>query len=65
MLAAAPPEHQILRVADLQALLNISRTTIWRLRQAGKFPQPIRLSANTVGWHAHDIYQWLAERPQA
>ena len=48
MLATARPERQILRVADLQALLNLSRTTIWRLRRAGEFPQPIRLSANAV-----------------
>ena len=65
MLATARPERQILRVADLQALLNLSRTTIWRLRQAGEFPQPIRLSANAVGWPAHDIYEWLAKRPKA
>lgn len=59
------PELRILRVADLVALLNISRTTIWRLRRAGLFPEPIRLSANAVGWLAHVIDEWIAERPQA
>ena len=63
MLATARPERQILRVADLQAQLGLSRTTIWRLRRAGEFPQPIRLSANAVGWPAHVIDEWLAERP--
>lgn len=65
MLATPRPELQILRVADLEVLLNLSRTTIWRLRRAGKFPQPIRLSANAVGWFAYVIYEWMAERPQA
>ena len=65
MLATPRPERQILRVADLQDQLNLSRTTIWRLRRAGEFPQPIRLSANAVGWHAHDIDEWLAKRPKA
>lgn len=65
MLATPRPERQILRVADLQAQLNLSRTTIWRLRRAGEFPQPIRLSANAVGWPAHVIDEWLAERPEA
>ena len=59
------PGRQILRVADLVALLNLSRTTIWRMRRAGEFPQPIRLSANAVGWPAHVIDEWLAQRPQA
>ena len=59
------PGRQILRVADLVALLNLSRTTIWRMRRAGEFPQPIRLSANAVGWPARVIDEWLAQRPQA
>lgn len=59
------PGRQILRVADLVALLNLSRTTIWRMRRAGLFPQPIRLSANAIGWPAHVIDEWIAQRPQA
>ena len=65
MLATARPDRQILRVADLEDMLNLSRTTIWRLRRAGEFPQPIRLSANAVGWTAEVIDKWLAERPKA
>ena len=65
MLAIPRRERQILRVADLEAQLNLSRTTIWRLRRAGVFPQPIRLSANAVGWPADVIDEWLSERPKA
>ena len=65
MPATARPERQIRRVADLQAQLGLSRTTIWRLRRAGKIPQPIRISPNAVGWPAHVITEWLAERPKA
>ena len=65
-MAATPrPERQILRVADLEAELGLSRTTIWRLRRAGEIPDPIRLSANAVGWRAHVIDQWLEDRPKA
>ena len=28
-------------------------------------PPPIRISANAVGWPAHVIAEWLAERPEA
>ena len=49
MLSTSRSERQILRVADLQAQLRLSRTTIWRLRRADEFPQPIRLSANALG----------------
>ena len=65
MLATARTDRQILRVADLEAQLSLSRTTVCRLRRAGEFPQPIRLSANTVSWPAHVIDEWLAARPEA
>ena len=65
MRATSRPERQILRVADLQTQLGLSRTTIWRLRRAGEFPPPIRLSANAVGWPAHLIDEWLTARPEA
>ena len=63
MLATPRLERQILRVADLIAQLNLSRTTIWRMRRAGEFPQPIRLSANTVGWPAHVIDEMARRAP--
>lgn len=65
MSATIRPERQILRVTDLMALLGLSRTTIWCLRRAGKLPQPIRLSANAIGWPADVIHQWLAKLPKA
>lgn len=65
MSATTRPERQILRVADLEAQLGLSRTTIWRMRRDGEIPQPIRISANTIGWPDHVIDQWLAERPKA
>lgn len=65
MTATARPERQILRVADLQAQLGLSRTTIWRLRRAGEIPQPVRISPNAVGWPVHVITEWLAQRPEA
>ena len=65
MAANDRPERRILRIADLVDQLGLSRTTIWRMRRAGDMPQPIQLSANTVGWHAHVIYRWLDNRPEA
>ena len=65
MSAITRPERRILRVADLMALLGLSRTTIWRMRQAGLIPPPIRLSANAIGWPDDVIAEWLAKLPKA
>jgi len=40
-------------------LIPISRSSIWRLVQAGQFPAPIKLSAKITVWRVEDIRRWL------
>jgi len=54
----------IFRKRDLCARLGVSATTLWRWVRAGKFPQPVRLGPNTVGWPEADVQRWLSERIQ-
>ena len=54
--------YRIMRIPEVVALLGISRTTLWRLRCRGEFPQPIRVSCGVVGWCADDVYDWIEER---
>jgi prophage regulatory protein len=55
---------EILRSGDVIRCTGLSRTTIWRLERAGKFPRRLRLSANSVGWSSDEIEAWLAGRPR-
>jgi predicted DNA-binding transcriptional regulator AlpA len=41
---------------------NVSRTTIWRLEQGGKFPRRRRISINRVGWVEAEVDDWIASR---
>ncbi len=41
---------------------TLSRSTIYRLRKEGKFPNPIRLTENRVAWLETDIDQWIEDR---
>ena len=45
-------------------LTALSRTTIWRLERAGKFPQRLRLSSNRVGWYQSEVEEWISTRPR-
>lgn len=45
-------------------LTGLSRTTIWRLERAGKFPERLRLSAHRVGWYQAEVAEWIASRPR-
>jgi prophage regulatory protein len=41
---------------------SLSSTTVWRLRRAGQFPEPIVLSPGRKGWRRGDITAWLDGR---
>jgi prophage regulatory protein len=53
---------KVLSQRDVCAATSLSFVTIWRLRRAGTFPQPIRLSAGRIGWRSDEVEAWLAER---
>jgi prophage regulatory protein len=56
---------QFLRVAEVCALLRISRPTLWRLRRDREFPLPTSLSRRSIGWRLTDVESWLDARAHA
>jgi prophage regulatory protein len=59
---AAVDEDPILSWPRVRAMVGFSRTTAWREMRAGRFPRPIRISANRVGWRRSDLMAWLSRR---
>ncbi len=41
-----------------------SRVQIWRDVRARRFPAPLELGPNSVGWYEDEIEAWLASRPR-
>ena len=54
--------NQVLSRRQVADILGISLPTLWRLRTRKEFPPPIKISPGRVGWCAHVVWQWLAER---
>lgn len=50
---------QILKRREVEAMTTLSRSTIYRLMNSGKFPASIRLSANSVGWIESEVVAYL------
>jgi prophage regulatory protein len=48
--------HQVLKTT------GISRTQLYRLIQAGKFPKPMKLSERISAWDEASVNAWLAEK---
>lgn len=43
--------------------IGLSRSTIYKKRIEGTFPQAIQLSDGRIGWHEGDIDEWIDSRP--
>jgi len=52
----------IYRRKDLEAKLNISRSTIYAMVTAGTFPKPVKIGKRAVGWPDDLIERWLDDR---
>jgi prophage regulatory protein len=53
---------KLLRPVEVCATLSISRATLFRFMKREDFPQPIRMTARVIAWHASAIDGWLATR---
>lgn len=51
------PIKEVMRIAG-----GISQPTIFRLRQRGQFPEPIRLSPGRCAWSRREIAAWIESR---
>ena len=58
-----PPE--LLDLREVMRRTRLSRSTIYALKAAGLFPQPVRVSTHAVRWIAAEIDDWIATRPRA
>lgn len=47
---------------QVRDVIGLGRTTAWRLRQSGDFPEPVHLSPGRVAWRERDIAAWHASR---
>lgn len=58
-------EDKILRWPQVQEMTGLSRTTIWRLIRAGKFPASVKITSHATGWSRAQVAAWVASRQPA
>jgi prophage regulatory protein len=59
--APAPAARATLRIREVCQRSGLSRATIYRLEQEGKWPRRYRLTDGTVGWDEAEIDARIAE----
>jgi len=57
-----PALPQVVSIREVKRALGLSQSTLYRMRRAGEFPKPIRLSRARVGWPRAVIERWIANR---
>jgi prophage regulatory protein len=53
---------RILNQRDILASLGVSKTTLWRMINAGTFPTPLKLGERLNGWKVETFEQWLTTK---
>ena len=53
---------KILRRKDVEEIVGLSRSTIYKLMSTGAFPRSFRLGPRAVGWRLSDIEAWIEFR---
>ncbi len=57
-------KDRVVRCRELEALLGISRTTLWRWERKGLLPPRRHYGPNVVGWPASVIEEWKESKDQ-
>jgi predicted DNA-binding transcriptional regulator AlpA len=60
MATAAADDDVLESPKEMCRCLGISRTTLWRLIRAGRFPRPVQISPGRVGFSRNARRQYVA-----
>jgi prophage regulatory protein len=55
----------IARLPEVIQATGLSRSTLYRMCDEGRFPPKIRLGLRAVGWPREAVLKWCADRPSA
>jgi prophage regulatory protein len=57
--------QKYLRLKEVETIIGLRRSTIYKLMSAGAFPRPVKLTGKAVAWPESAITDWCASRPVA
>lgn len=54
----------IIHLHEVVARTGKSRTSLWRAVRAGKFPAPVKVGPNRIGWLETEVVEWQESLPR-
>ena len=64
MLEQYDPKPLLLKIFEVQRLLRVGRSTVYKLlAEDPDFPRPVKVTSKAVAWRREDLEKWVASRP--
>ena len=59
-------QHRVIhKIKAVTEIVGLKTSTIYKLVRLGQFPQPIYLTAKSVGWDSLELQHWIDLRRSA
>ncbi len=53
---------RLLRLPEVKNATALSRSSVYRLMEAGAFPASVQISARSIGWVEEEVQNWIQQR---
>ncbi|NOJ11286.1 helix-turn-helix transcriptional regulator [Vibrio splendidus] len=57
-----PTTSRLMRLKEVTQITGISRSSLYKYLNEGKFPRPVSLGARSVAWVDHEIQAWITTK---
>jgi prophage regulatory protein len=57
--AEIPPQDRFIKLKEVLARVGLSRTSLYELIKAGKFPKQIKLTNRSSAWSEQAVNAWM------
>jgi prophage regulatory protein len=54
-----PAPERLVPYDEVLDRVPVNRSTLWRMRQKGEFPEPVKIGARRVAWRESDLTRWM------
>lgn len=63
--ATPEPAEKLIYWPEVARIVPLSRVSVWKLRQSGEFPRPVRVTTNRIAWRLSEVLAWVRSREAA
>ena len=53
---------RLLKQSEVLVTIGLSRMSVYKLRKAGDFPEPVTLGKGAIRWRESELTAWIASR---